>query len=201
MRQSRYISERRGWRTWNRPVKQSRYSWLSGGYMVVMYSQEWWDQKIPLFKSNFLPWRSLPIATQNNRDLNQAILHFRSKFGGPSLNGQWVMVRTSSKWGKLNLTLKVKVNCPPKTIGTLTKVFCIFGPNLVILAWTGPELSRGQASEWHTHTNTWTHIQTQATTIPEGQNWPPVKASLVCCILSIEVCFFLIRSTQPSANI
>ena len=23
---------------------------------------------------------------------------------------------------------------PPKTIGTLTKVFCIFGPNLAILA-------------------------------------------------------------------
>ena len=29
---------------------------------------------------------------------------------------------------------------PPKTIGTLTKVFCIFGPHLVILAWTGDEL-------------------------------------------------------------
>ena len=29
---------------------------------------------------------------------------------------------------------------PPKTIGTLTKVFCIFGPNLAILAWTGPKL-------------------------------------------------------------
>ena len=41
-----------------------------------------------------------------------------------------------------------------KTIGTLTKVFCIFGPNLVILAWTGPELSRGQASDWHTETHT-----------------------------------------------
>ena len=41
----------------------------------------------------------------------------------------------------------------PKTIGTLTKVFCIFGPNLVILAWTGPELSHGQASDWYTHTH------------------------------------------------
>ena len=29
-----------------------------------------------------------------------------------------------------------------KTIGTLTKVFCIFGPNLVILAWPVDELSR-----------------------------------------------------------
>ena len=69
---------------------------------------------------------------------------------------------------KLNLTLKIKVNCPPppppkkkkkkkKTIGTLTKVFCIFGPNLAILAWTGPELSRGQASDWHTDRQTHTH--------------------------------------------
>ena len=38
-------------------------------------------------------------------------------------------------------TLKVKVNYPsPQTIGTLTKVFCIFGPNLVIIPWTGDEL-------------------------------------------------------------
>ena len=41
-----------------------------------------------------------------------------------------------------------------KTIGTLTKLFCTFGPNLVILAGTGPELSRRQASDWHTHRHT-----------------------------------------------
>ena len=33
---------------------------------------------------------------------------------------------------------------PPKTIGILTKVFYTYGPNLVILAWTGDESSRGQ---------------------------------------------------------
>ena len=33
---------------------------------------------------------------------------------------------------------------------TLTKVFSIAGPNLVILDWTGPELSHGQVSDWHT---------------------------------------------------
>ena len=32
----------------------------------------------------------------------------------------------------------------PKLIGILTQAFCTFGPNLVILAWTGDELSRGQ---------------------------------------------------------
>ena len=63
----------------------------------------------------------------------------------------------------------------PKTIGTLTKVFCTFVPNLVILAWTSGELSCGQARDWHTHGHT--NTRTQATTIPEGQNWPRVKIS------------------------
>ena len=35
----------------------------------------------------------------------------------------------------------------PKTIGILTKVFYIYGPNLVILAENGDELSRGQARD------------------------------------------------------
>ena len=37
---------------------------------------------------------------QNNRDLNQGILNIWSKFGGPILNGWWVIARTSSKWGE-----------------------------------------------------------------------------------------------------
>ena len=40
--------------------------------------------------------------------------------------------------------LEVQGQLPFKTIGTLTKVFCIFGPNLVILAWTGEELLSGR---------------------------------------------------------
>ena len=39
----------------------------------------------------------------------------------------------------------------------------------MILAWTGPELSRGQVSDWNTDWHTQTHTQTQATTIPIGQ--------------------------------
>ena len=49
---------------------------------------------------------------------------------------------------------------PPKTIGILTKVFYIYGRNLVILAETGHELSRGQARDWHTDGHT--HTQTDA---------------------------------------
>ena len=43
------------------------------------------------------------------------------------------------------------------------------GSNLVILARNSDKLSRGQARDWRPHE------QTQATTIPEGQNWPRVK--------------------------
>ena len=45
---------------------------------------------------------------------------------------------------------------PPKTIGMLTKVFYIYGTNLVILAETGHESSRGQAKGWRTRTDTHT---------------------------------------------
>ena len=38
----------------------------------------------------------------------------------------------------------------PKLIVILTQVFCTFGPNLVVLAWTGDELSRRQAQNWVT---------------------------------------------------
>ena len=43
----------------------------------------------------------------------------------------------------------------------------------MILAWTGPELSSEQTSDWHTDWHT--HTQTQTTTIPVGQYWPRVK--------------------------
>ena len=43
---------------------------------------------------------------------------------------------------------------PPKTIGIFTKVFYTYGLNLVILAWTGDEVSRGQASDYRTHGRT-----------------------------------------------
>ena len=59
----------------------------------------------------------------------------------------------------------------PKTIGILTKMFCMSCSNLVILAGTSHKLSRGQARDWRSHE------QTQATTIPEGQNWPRVKTT------------------------
>ena len=46
--------------------------------------------------SSIWPWRSQSIVPQNNRDLNQGLLHLLSKFGDPSWNGWWVIARTSS---------------------------------------------------------------------------------------------------------
>ena len=61
---------------------------------------------------------------------------------------------------EVKLDLEGQGQSPPKTIGTLTKVFYTYGPNLVILARTGDELSRGQACGYRTHRRT--HRQTDA---------------------------------------
>ena len=58
----------------------------------------------------------------------------------------------------------------------------------MILPWTGDELSRGQTGGWRTHTDTHTHRQTQATTIPEGQTWPRVKKGKMHAIKQIKIC-------------
>ena len=65
---------------------------------------------------------------------------------------------------------------PPKTIGILTKDFYTYGPNLVILAWTGDELTRGQASDYRTNgrTDTQTDAGNDNTRRPKpasGKNW------------------------------
>ena len=92
------------------------------------------------------------------------------------LNEGWVIARTSSKWGKFWLWSSIwhwkSRSITPKTIGILTKVFYTYGPNLVILAWTGVELSRGQ-TWWRTDWRT--DGRSQTTTIPVGQYWHRVK--------------------------
>ena len=73
----------------------------------------------------------------------------------------------------------------PKTIGILTKVFYIYGPNLVILAERGDELSRGQARDWRTdgHTHTQTDAGKDNTRRPKlasGKNWRSFVSSVLC---------------------
>ena len=120
---------------------------------------------------------SSSLNIQNCRDLNQCILHLWYKFGDPDFNRWWVIRLTSSKWDKFWLWSKIcelegQGQSSPKTIGTLTKVFYTYGPNFVIPACMGPRVI-AWTRKWLIHT--WTHRQTQATTIPEGQNWLEVK--------------------------
>ena len=43
------------------------------------------------------PWRSRSITPQNNRDLNQGVLHFWFKFGDSNLN-EWQVIARTSPW-------------------------------------------------------------------------------------------------------
>ena len=93
---------------------------------------------------------------KNYRDHNQPGLHLLSTFGGSGLNGWWVMTWTNANG--VNLYFQVKFDLegqgqsPPKTVQTLNNLFCILCPNLLILAWTGDELWRGQVQGWFKHT-------------------------------------------------
>ena len=77
--------------------------------------------------SSIWPWRAWSIVPQNNRDLNQGLLHLWSKFGDPSLNNK--------------------------------------------MSYCTDKLGNGRTDGL---TEGLTDRQTQATTIPEGQNWPRV---------------------------
>ena len=67
---------------------------------------------------------------------------------------------------KLNLTYRARST--PKITGILTKIFCTFGPNWVILAWTGDELSRGQPQNG-------VNFEFEVKFDLEGQNQSPPK--------------------------
>ena len=60
-----------------------------------------------------------------------------------------IFQRRKSDANKQHFENKFYLTCQaqstPKTIGILTKVICTSGPNFVVLAWTGDELSCGQA--------------------------------------------------------
>ena len=66
---------------------------------------------------------------------------------------------------------------PPKTIGILTKIVYTYCPDLVILAWTGDELSRGQASAYRTHRRTDGRTDTQTDRRRQRQ-YPKAKTGL-----------------------
>ena len=127
----------------------------------VWYKKQVWDKK------NETEDQSQPNP-YIDRDLNNAMMHFWSKFRNPDFNRWWLMARTNSQAQhgvnfdfEVKFDFEVRGQLPLKTICISTKLFYTFGPNLAILAWTSPELA-GQASDWHTdwHTHTDTHTHT-----------------------------------------
>ena len=103
-------------------------------------------------------------------------MHFWPQFGDSSLNGWQVIVQTSSKWGKIRLSSWIwpwrSRSITPQSYWLLNQcllhMYSKFGDASLNEWWV-----IAQTSPWliHTHTDT----QTQATTIPKGQNWPRVK--------------------------
>ena len=74
-------------------------------------------------------------------------------------------------------------------------MLCIFAPHLMFLAWTGPELSRGQASDWHRLTdagndNTRRPKLAYGKTLPRHEmnysvfTWLIPFLLMACCLLS-----------------
>ena len=89
---------------------------------------------------------------------------------------------------EVKFDLEVQGQSPSKTIGILTKVFYTFGPNLAIVASLNVYRLIVCTSKWLTHRLT--HTQTQAMTIPKGQNWPRVTRVgwAACCGVYSGVC-------------
>ena len=109
-----------------------------------------------------------------DRNLNSDKMHFRSKFGDSSLNGWWIMVRTSSKFDfQVKFDLDLQGRSSSKTNETYAYLFRISGPNLVILTWMSDELSCGQARSWYTHSHTRIHRPTDAA---DDSTWRPKLA-------------------------
>ena len=84
-----------------------------------------------------------------------------------STGGEWSCGQAQNSvnfYFQVKFDLEGQGQSTTKTMGILTKMFCMSGSNLVILAGISHKLSRRQARDLCPHR------QTQATTIAEGQN-------------------------------
>ena len=98
-------------------------------------------------------------------------LEIVTSIGGESWHGQ---AQNGTNFDfEVRFDLEGQGQSPPKTIGILTKVCYTYGPNLVILAWTGDELSHGQASDYRTHRRTDTQTDRRS-----QRQYPKAKTGL-----------------------
>ena len=154
--------------------------WLCISSSGVTRKFDIWSQIWPWSSSSIAPPPPPPPEKKtkktNIKDPNQGILHLWSKFGYPSFNGGWVMVRKSSKWGKFSLLSWIwpwrSRSITPQNNTDLNQgllhLRSKFGdPSLKwVMSYRSDKL--GVDTQGHEHR------QTQATTIPESQNWPRV---------------------------
>ena len=120
----------------------------------------------------------------NSKTIEQRRSDSGPRFDGSSLNMWWVMAWTSSKWGKFGFSSWIwswrSGSIAPKNNRDLNQVLLHllskFNGSSLNTWWFMARTSSG-LTDTHTdrHTHRQTDRQTQATTIPEGQNWPRVK--------------------------
>ena len=136
-----------------------------------------------------------------NRDLNSGEMLLWSKFGSSNFYLWWLIVQANSKWGKFwvwssiwpwrsrSITPKNNRDLNQVVLHLLTK----FGGSS-FYAWRVRARTSSGLTDTHTDGQTDGHTdrQTQATTIPEGQNWPRVKIKLLFGVALYEVYLILL---------
>ena len=116
---------------------------------------------------------SSSINPQNNRDLDQGILHLWSKFDGPSPNGWWVIARTSSKWSKFWLWSSIwpwrSRSTTPKNNRDLNQGLLHLWSKIGDTSLNGSRVI-ARTSKWLTHRLTHTHTRTHTHTAAGDDN-------------------------------
>ena len=104
------------------------------------------------FLSQIWPWRPRPIAPPNNSTLTKVFCTFGRNLVVLAWTGDELSRGQAQNWVNFDFEVKFdlegQIQPPPKTIRILNKVFYTCGSNLVILAWMGDELLRGQTWWW-----------------------------------------------------
>ena len=152
--------------------------WLYGGYVfpeVVRPENSTFSVKFDPEGQGQLPPKTIGILTKvfctSGPNLVILVWMGNELWCGQAQNG------VNSDY-QIAFDLKGQGHLPPKTIGTLTKVFYTrsYGLNLVILTWTGDELSCGQ-TWWQT--DGWTDWKTDwQTDRCRQRQYPEAKTGL-----------------------
>ena len=112
-------------------------------------------------------------------------MHFWSKFGNPDFNPWWLIARRNSQTQngvhfdfEVKFDLEGQGHSPPKNNRYL-HIWSKFCDPSLNSCWVIVRTSSWlMETRTYTQTDRRTHTHTQATTIPEGHNWPRVKTHI-----------------------